>query len=65
MAQLHCHACDFSQDDFWSSDGWNIMTSDETAWLPPGYYIDVHAMNTSDTAWNFCVTVEVFREKTA
>ena len=29
MSYLHCHNpnCDFSQDDFWSPDGWNIMKS--------------------------------------
>ena len=27
MAYLHCHSCDFSQDDFWSSDGWNPVKS--------------------------------------
>ena len=27
MAYLHCHACSFCQDDFWSPDGWNIMKS--------------------------------------
>jgi hypothetical protein len=23
MSYLHCHNCDFHQDDFWSKDGWN------------------------------------------
>lgn len=23
MAYLHCHNCDWSQDDFWSEDGWS------------------------------------------
>lgn len=29
MSFLHCHnpLCDFSQDDFWSPDGWNPIKS--------------------------------------
>lgn len=23
MSYLHCHNCNFSQDDFWSENGWN------------------------------------------
>ena len=23
MAYLHCHSCNFSQDDYWSEKGWN------------------------------------------
>ena len=23
MAYLHCHNCDWSQDDFWSEEGWS------------------------------------------
>lgn len=29
MAYLHCHNCDFSQDDYWSEDGWNPVKSFE------------------------------------
>jgi len=30
MAYLHCHNCDFSQDDYWSKDGWNPVKSFES-----------------------------------
>lgn len=29
MAYLHCHNCDFCQDDYWSEDGWNPVRSFE------------------------------------
>ncbi len=29
MAYLHCHNCDFNQDDYWSEDGWNPVKSFE------------------------------------
>ncbi len=48
-----------------SSYGYTTLTSDESAWLPPGYFIRVTAHNVSDTAWNACVFMEVFREQTA
>lgn len=28
MAYLHCHTCGWSQDDFWSKDGYNPFRSD-------------------------------------
>jgi hypothetical protein len=28
MAYLHCHGCDWSQDDFWSPDGYNPFRQD-------------------------------------
>ena len=28
MAYLHCHSCDWSQDDFWSMDGYNPFRED-------------------------------------
>lgn len=30
MAYLHCHNCDFNQDDYWSEDGWNPVKSFES-----------------------------------
>lgn len=30
MSYLHCHSCDFSQDDFWSENGWNPIKSFES-----------------------------------
>lgn len=30
MAYLHCHNCEFSQDDYWSEDGWNPVKSFES-----------------------------------
>jgi hypothetical protein len=32
MAYLHCHNCDFSQDDFWSKDGYNPFGADFISW---------------------------------
>ena len=32
MAYLHCHNCDWSQDDFWSKDGWNPEESLKSDW---------------------------------
>jgi len=48
-----------------NSYGWQILTSDETAYLPSGYFIKIIANNISDTTWRFAVMIEVFREKTA
>jgi len=28
MAYLHCHKCDWGQDDFWSKDGYNPFRQD-------------------------------------
>jgi len=50
---------------FGSSFGYTRLTSDETAYLPPGYFLRIHAYNVSDTAWTACVFIEVFREQTA
>jgi len=48
-----------------SSYGYTQLTSDETAYLPPGYFLRITAYNISDTAWNCSVFMEVFRERTA
>ncbi len=32
MAYLHCHSCDWSQDDFWSEGGWTPLHEDIIAW---------------------------------
>jgi len=32
MAYLHCHDCDWSQDDFWSEDGWSPEVSMKNDW---------------------------------
>jgi hypothetical protein len=32
MAYLHCHACGWSQDDFWSGTGWNPEKSMDGQW---------------------------------
>ncbi len=48
-----------------SSYGFTQLTSDETAYLPPGYFIRITVHNKSDTAWNACVFMEIFREQTS
>ena len=48
-----------------SSYGYTVMTSDESAQLPVGYFIRVTAHNASDSEWMACVFMEVFREQTA
>ena len=48
-----------------SSFGYTTLTSDESAWLPPGYFVRITAHNVSDTTWNADVFMEVFREQTA
>lgn len=41
------------------------MTSDETAELPPGYFIKIDCYNVSDTNWNASVMIEIYRERTS
>jgi len=48
-----------------SSYGYTILTSDESAWLPPGYFLRITANNVSDTTWTACIFMEVFREQSA
>lgn len=48
-----------------SSGSYNRLTSDETAFLPPGYFIRVTAFNSSGTNWNCAFMFEVYRERTA
>lgn len=50
---------------FGSSNGFTRLTSDETAFLPPGYFIQIEVFNISDSDWNLSVFFEVFRERTA
>ncbi len=50
---------------FGSSYGYTNLTSDETAYLPPGYFLRITVHNISNTTWNACVFMEVFREQTA
>jgi len=43
MAYLHCHDCDWSQDDFWSLEGWNPEKAMEGHWtlaFNDKYYMD-------------------------
>jgi len=32
MSYLHCHSCNWSQDDFWSKDGYNPFRQDFIDW---------------------------------
>jgi len=48
-----------------SSNGYDRLTSDETAFLPPGYFIRVTAFNVTGSAWNCAFMFEVYRERTA
>lgn len=47
-----------------SSNGFTRFESDDTAWIPPGYYINVSATNNSNTSWKLVMAMTVFREKT-
>lgn len=40
------------------------MTSDETAELPAGYFLRIHAHNESNTNWTACVIMEIYRQRT-
>jgi hypothetical protein len=40
------------------------MSSDETAELLPGYFLRAIATNASDTNWDACVIMEIYRERT-
>jgi len=40
------------------------MTSDETTEILKNYYLRVTAHNVSDTTWNACVIMEIYRERT-
>jgi hypothetical protein len=48
MAYLHCHSCDWSQDDFWSKH-YNPLTKiwDDIKWLwePRTISFDIHTIN--------------------
>jgi len=48
-----------------TSNSFNRLTSDETAYLPPGYFIRVTAFNVSASNWNCAFMFEVYRERTA
>lgn len=40
------------------------FTSDETAYLPPGFFIVIRAHNASNTAWDASIMLEIYRERT-
>lgn len=46
------------------SYGYTMVSSDETAYCPPGYHINITAHNVSDGNWNCTVFMEIFREST-
>lgn len=41
MAYLHCHNCNWSQDDFWSEDGWTPFREEDIAHLRSNLFADV------------------------
>jgi len=41
-----------------------VFTSDSTALLPSGFFIQLTTYNVSDTVWHASVFFEVYREKT-
>lgn len=47
------------------SYGYTRLTSDEAAYLPPGYFLRIIIENRSDSNWNCCLFMEVYREQTA
>lgn len=48
-----------------NSYGYTILTSDETAELPVGYFLRIIVYNVSNTVWDASVFMEVYREQTA
>lgn len=40
------------------------MTSDETSYLPSGYFMEIVCHNVSNTTWTASVIMEIYREKT-
>ena len=47
-----------------SSNGYVQLASEETAYLPPGYVIDITAYNNSNSDWVMMAFMELYREKT-
>jgi len=44
--------------------GETLLRSDETAYIPPGYFIRITLNNGSNTTWGFGCMLEIFRETT-
>jgi hypothetical protein len=49
---------------FGSTSNYFTMSSDETAEVPPGYFVRVKCVNNSNSNWNLSVIMELFREQT-
>ena len=50
MSYLHCHNCDFSQDDFWSPDGWNPIKN-ISSWKNDFFREDFYEDRGMDSNW--------------
>lgn len=46
------------------SNGYCRFESDDTAWVPPGYYMRVSVHNVSNTSWQMALAMTTFREYT-
>jgi hypothetical protein len=47
-----------------TTNGFNKIDSSDTAWIAPGYYLEVDLHNHSDTAWQAVLFMTMFRERT-
>jgi len=49
---------------FGTSTSYTRIVSNDTAWIPPGYYIEVCCHNASQTDWTMMMYMTVYREQT-
>lgn len=47
-----------------TSSNFARLESKDTAWIPPGYYIEVEAHNVSNSSWQLTMLMTMFRERT-
>lgn len=47
-----------------TTNGFNKIDSSDTAWIAPGYYLEVDIHNHSDTTWQAVLFMTMFRERT-
>lgn len=50
MSYLHCHNCNFSQDDYWEENGWNPIKALEI-WKKELFYADIDKPFTDDLSF--------------
>lgn len=49
---------------FGTTNIYNVFESNDTAWLPPGYFIRVNCNNVSNSEWTLFIVAALFRETT-